>query len=141
MKKGCLYILRNETKNIKSIISYLRKDFRVDIIGESLNPYSVESWIYKIRNSSFVITNSFHGMVFSIIFHVPFIITLSKNSTSQMNDRFYSLLSTFGLEHRISYENDCEQLFSLLEEKIDWQKIDLELMELREKAAIFFEQI
>lgn len=138
-KRAVIYILRNETKNINGIISHLRKDFRIDLIGESLNPDTVESWIYKVRYSSLVITNSFHGMVFSIIFHLPFIITLSKYSSLQMNDRFYSLLSSLELEHRIIYENDCEKLSALTEEKINWKKIDIKIAEQKKESATFFE--
>lgn len=140
-KSAVVYILRNETENIKRIISLLLKDFRIETIGESLKPDSVESWINKIRNSSLVITNSFHGMVFSIIFHVPFIITLSKDASIQMNDRFFSLLSSLELEHRIIYDCDHEKLNILLEETIDWKGIDIKLAEQRNETASFFKRV
>jgi exopolysaccharide biosynthesis predicted pyruvyltransferase EpsI len=139
-KRAVVYILRKETENIKSVVSHLQNDFRIDTIDESLNPDSVESWINKIRNSSLVITNSFHGMVFSLIFHVPFIIILSNGVSSGMNDRFYSLLSILNLEHRISITYDIERLNVLLNEEIDWQEIDLKIKEQRSEATIFFEK-
>lgn len=134
-----VYILRNENKNFKSIISHLSKDCKVMAINKSLNPESIEMWIEKIRNSSFVITNSFHGMVFSLIFHVPFVITLTRGVG--MNDRFYSLLSKLNLQNRIVYGDKTDNLQVLLEEEIDWQYIDTKLSKERDKTANFFKHL
>lgn len=56
---------------------------------------SVEEWLAMFRDAKYVITDSFHGTVFSIIFNKPFI-TIG-NSTRGM-DRFVSLLKIFDLE-------------------------------------------
>lgn len=79
---------------------------------------SVEDWLSMIANSSMVITDSFHGTVFSILFHKEFysIVNVSRGGT-----RFASLLSPLGLEHRMG---DVSQLQSLELSPVDWKQVD-----------------
>ena len=62
----------------------------------------VEQWIKAFIDAKMVITDSFHGMVFSIIFNKPFWIIINENRGAS---RFDSLLSYFGLENRIISKN------------------------------------
>lgn len=85
-------------------------------------------WINTINTSSIFVTDSFHGVAFSLILNVPFIATVaSKNKIS----RIESLLSIAGLEPRLvhSMEDFMARRESLLE-PIDWpsvnQRIELE---------------
>lgn len=81
---------------------------------------SIESWLAGIRYADFVITDSFHGTVFCIIFNVPFIVYVNSNRGA---DRFYSLLRRFGLESRIvNSKNSC---LSAITEQIDWKRVDI----------------
>lgn len=59
---------------------------------------SVSFWLASIANSSFVITDSFHGCVFSIIFNKPFFVIVNNDRGC---DRFISLLEQFGLRDRL----------------------------------------
>ena len=85
-----------------------------------------EKFVDYIRNASCVVTTSFHGSVFSVIFNRPFY-------TIRLNDgadtRSYSLLKSIGLEHRMIDTNDMP-VFS----KIDYSEINLKLDTLREKS-------
>lgn len=59
---------------------------------------SIESWLKGFDTAKYVITDSFHGSVFSIIFNKPFI---SIGNESRGMSRFNSLLSIFNLEDRL----------------------------------------
>lgn len=59
---------------------------------------SVEQWLAMFRDASFVITNSFHGTVFSIINNKDFYTIVNE---SRGTERFVSLLSHFDLIDRI----------------------------------------
>ena len=85
----------------------------------------VEQWLRSFRDSSYVITDSFHACVFSILFHKPFIVIGNK---SRGLARFDSLLSLFELEDRMVIENTD---ISLCDRPIDWDKVDIKLKELR----------
>lgn len=91
----------------------------------------VEEWIYAYSHSKFVITDSFHGTVFCIIFNVPFIVVSPVAST-----RFQSLLSTFGLEHRLVMKSE-EVTSNLINEKINWNAINKKREELKEQSINF----
>ncbi len=64
---------------------------------------SVSAWLRGFRDAKFVITDSFHGTVFAIIFNVPFIAIVNKKRGAA---RFSSLLKMFNLEHRLIYSAD-----------------------------------
>lgn len=55
-----------------------------------------EDFLKYIRNAEYVLTSSFHGLVFSISFHKPFIVSFSSNS-----DRAKSLLQLIGHSERM----------------------------------------
>lgn len=61
---------------------------------------SINNWVREIALSQLVITNSFHGTVFSIIFTVH-LSHLHYKADAGMNDRLQTLLSAIGLENRI----------------------------------------
>lgn len=58
----------------------------------------VEEWLRAFAESEYVITDSFHACVFSIIFHRQFTVVANKERGMA---RFLSLLKTFGLEDRL----------------------------------------
>lgn len=66
-------------------------------MGEIPKNVQVEDWLYYIKNSEFLVTDSCHGISFGIIFEKNFIgIANSRRGIS----RFESLLNTFHLTNR-----------------------------------------
>lgn len=63
----------------------------------------VEAWLRGFMDAEFVVTDSFHACVFSILFGKPFIAI--GNKTRGLS-RFTTLLKTFGLEHRLVLRGD-----------------------------------
>lgn len=59
-----------------------------DDLSEAVLP-PIEQWLRSFMDAKFVITDSFHGMVFSILFEKPCIVI---QNSSRGNDRFQSLL-------------------------------------------------
>lgn len=62
----------------------------------------IEEWLALIENSEFVITDSFHGLCFSLIFQKNFLVIFDKECW-RGNARFDSLLSLLHLTDRIVY--------------------------------------
>lgn len=80
---------------------------------------SIEDWLVGIRDAEFVVTDSYHGMVFSIIFNKPFF--LIANLARGYN-RFVTVLSSLYLEKRmIRNINDVD---TLLNEEINWGQVN-----------------
>jgi hypothetical protein len=85
---------------------------------------SIEKFIYGISNSKAVVTNSFHGTIFSIIFNKPFISYIFKSSPKE---RLYSLRNIFNFEDRIIEYNEVPDI-NLLKTPLNINKTLMELM-------------
>ena len=64
---------------------------------------TVSQWLAAFDRADFVVTDSFHGCVFSIIFHKPFIAIANE---FRGLDRFISLLRDAGLENRLVFSSE-----------------------------------
>lgn len=113
------YLLDNNTqkdsilKEFKDLSNY---DLYSSYNDSNSSIASIEQWLADIYYSNFVVTDSFHGVVFSIIFKKQFAVIINKERGSA---RFDSLLKLFELEDRI-IDNNIEFLFS---HKINYDKI------------------
>lgn len=92
----------------------------------------VEQWLKDFYDAKFVITDSFHATVFSILFGKPFIVIGNKKRGLSRID---SLLRMFGLEKHVVHagsEPDVSQDYA-----IDTQQIQTRLQVWREKSIGF----
>ncbi|MGN0537097.1 MAG: DUF4422 domain-containing protein, partial [Acutalibacteraceae bacterium] len=80
----------------------------------------VEEWLAYYRDADFIITDSFHGTCFAIIFKKPFI---SIANVGRGEKRFESLLGGFGLMNRLVYDIDEIMTNEKLFEPIDYDKV------------------
>ena len=85
----------------------------------------IEQWIRGFYDASFIVTDSFHGCVFSIIFGKPFV---SIGNVERGNSRFLSLFKLFGLENHLiengnKYQQNCSyEIPDALQQRIAEQK-------------------
>lgn len=84
-------------------------------------PLSIPQWLRFIRDSECLLTDSFHGCVFAIIFNKPFI---CLGNAQRGTARFESLLGTFGLLERMVVNPDVEQILKLASTPIDWERVN-----------------
>lgn len=102
----------------------------------------VAEWLFRLRNSKLVVTNSFHGVVFSILFHKDFIVFPLDGVNSGMNERIYSILEYFDMKSRLlSKEYDVFMSEYDRMHEIDWITADQRLSELRLKTDCFFSEV
>ena len=66
----------------------------------------VEQWLRNFQEAEFVVTDSFHACVFSIIFNKPFVVVGNKKRGMS---RFQSLLEMFELKDHLLYSIDGYQ--------------------------------
>lgn len=90
-------------------------------LEERIQP-SVEEWLRAFIDAEYVITDSFHGCVFSILFHKPFVVCGNKKRGI---DRFYSLLNLLDLKERLV--TDAMNLDELITKENDWDGTDFML--------------
>lgn len=115
------YVLDSDEAKTKAIQNFSRNKGlstrQVNDGNASADVISMEKWIGSIYNAEHVITDSFHGCVFCIIFNKPFHCYINRKRGA---DRFISLLKMFGLESRI-IEKDISEKF------IDWSVVNAKL--------------
>lgn len=79
----------------------------------------VEQWLASFKDAEMVITDSFHGTAFSIIFNKPFWVI---GNVERGMARFNSLLKMFNLENRLILTDQMEELD--FEKKINWEEVN-----------------
>ena len=96
---------------------------------------TIPEWLNLIKHSEYVITTSFHGVVFCLLYHKPFYAVLLQNEYSKGNDRIISLLANVGLENRaIASTQDIEKAHIA---DICWEEIDEKIHQFRKKSIDF----
>lgn len=98
---------------------------------KDVDPAYFLSYIY---NAKFVITNSFHCTVFSILFHKEFCTVRHKSR----NSRIENLLDKMGLRNNLVYS--LENLNSLLVSHIDYEKVEEKMLAQRTGGLNFLKQ-
>lgn len=95
----------------------------------------IEAWLNHILNAEFVITNSFHGVVFCLLFHTPFVAFEKKSEKRNMGGRITTLLKNVGLNNRFCSLDELEErLKQLRGEQIDWKQVACNVEILRQQA-------
>ena len=93
-------------------------------------------FLYLIKNAELVITDSYHGTIFSYIFKVPFINFKRKGTSIDMNSRFNTLYKKMGIKPRYLYQIKEEEIF-----KIDFDLIDKNIENEKKQVFKFIENI
>lgn len=96
---------------------------------------SIPEWLSLVKNAEYVITTSFHGIVFCLLYHRPFYAVLLNNEYAKANTRISSLLSTVGLEKRIV--SSAADIKLCKNSSIDWVLVDEKLAQLRSNSVDF----
>ncbi|MBQ7286572.1 MAG: polysaccharide pyruvyl transferase family protein, partial [Candidatus Gastranaerophilales bacterium] len=80
----------------------------------------VEKWLAFIKNAKILISDSYHAVVFSLIFNTPFV--QIKNAKSQT--RFETLFEVFGIKNKTVSEFNQELFDVAAEADFDWENIN-----------------
>lgn len=114
-----------------------RKDM-LNLSSENIKEYifpPVEEWINGFMSADYIITDSFHGTLFSIIFNKRFI---SIGNKKRGLSRFTSILNLLGLEHRLLL-NVEDFNPELLIQDIDWTQVNEKLSVEKEYSLKFLQ--
>lgn len=90
---------------------------------------SLGYWLNNIANADYVITNSFHGICFSLIFNRPFLPLGFEGAETWRNERARDILAHVGLLDRyLTCENQSEVDF-VLSRSFDWASLNAQRRE------------
>ncbi|MBR0092457.1 MAG: polysaccharide pyruvyl transferase family protein [Lachnospiraceae bacterium] len=105
--------------------------------GHPIELLTIPQWISAVSNAEYVVTSSFHGVVFSILHHKKFVYIRTEGAYVAANDRIDTLLNRLGIGNR---DYTDEDLGAVLEKQIDWIEVDRKLSELRNEADDFIKR-
>lgn len=98
---------------------------------------SPENWLRAIQSSGFVLTDSFHSTVFSILYYRPFISLCLDAWGGDWSERIKSLLINVGLQNRLLHYPSDEKISNLCSNSIDWCSVNESLAAWRKKGFNF----
>lgn len=129
------YVLDTSDEKVKflhNVANQFGLDLKIQGANDDLKwEDSIEDWLADIRDAAMVVTDSFHGSVFAIQFHRPFLSILNHKRGA---DRFTSLLGVLDLTDRLIYDvTSIEDITN----QIDWSAVDERLEGERCKSLEF----
>lgn len=144
-KGKLLYYIINENPSVKKLVNEVSKELNFKAfsvtrqtdkqdsdLADRVYP-SVTSWLKGFIDAQFVVTDSFHGFLFSLIFNKPFLIFANKKTGIA---RYQSLLKILSLQDRIVYSLE-DYNPEILHKKIDWDNVN-EILEVKKNESIDF---
>lgn len=132
------YILVYSLKVDEEMVKYARKlseekglpviffDLRKRYGNNSISKFTADpiDFIYYLYHADYVVTNSFHGTVFSVIFEKKFVCVPMQGTSSRMID----LLNTIDLNSRLINDD------FMMEQDIDYRNAKLVIQQKREES-------
>lgn len=136
------YFLGRMTDSYHNRILHISEQLNLPIINlfdiEQPEYYSFDPCevLYAIRNADWVLTDSFHGTVFSILFQRNFLVFYRDEGGESMHSRIETLLIKFALKSRL--DSETHDLLSISDAK--WSKIQEVLASERNKTQSYLRQ-
>lgn len=130
------------SERVKPFLDYYKLDIeniyrdKINLIFKTITPVSsIARWLQMLRSSELVITNSYHCVIFSILFRKDFIVLASEFGG---NARVFSLLNDLGLSERFFEKFDSERInilepidFTYISDKLDWlRKVSFDFLKI-----------
>ena len=91
-------------------------------------------FISYIKNAEFIISNSFHGTAYSLIFEKEFIVT---NRVDKINTRMRDLLSEIGISDRLV--SNIDEINCL--EKLNYSDIKYNIDKLIKQSKLYLDKV
>lgn len=123
-------LARKTGKKLVRINRYALDKIRV---GKSILCPTPEEWLSLFCHADAVVTNSFHGVVFSTIFERQFVLVPGANPA-----RLENMMKTLGISGRSC--TDPAKVLEVYKTPIDYSEVDKHLTEERKKFDEFFEK-
>ncbi|SES12307.1 Polysaccharide pyruvyl transferase [Butyrivibrio fibrisolvens] len=117
-QKESANIIRFAKKHNKKIICLCAPQEYIEGY-KALKPFEILAYV---KNADYVITDTFHGSVFSIKYNKRFATFVRNTGASGNNEKLNDLLATFGLSDR-SVQN-ARDLESILDREIDYDNVN-----------------
>lgn len=128
VKTGYSLRLLNKPYNHK-----VKMEYRLDV--------GPMEWLSEFQNAAYIVTNSFHGVAFSINFNKAFFVEIAEERIrGAMSSRIEHILKEFHLEERLINSIQVEA-FNENNLNIDYSKVNSELIEKRKQSLQYIKNM
>ncbi|WP_455673045.1 polysaccharide pyruvyl transferase family protein [Phocaeicola sp.] len=107
-----------------------------------ITPYDVDParFLNLLREATYICTDSFHGSVFSIIHHKPFVTfnRYDEGSKHSKNSRIDTLCNNLGLQNRRFISSN--KLYDQLNQNIDYEEVDNKFSILKKETDTYLDK-
>lgn len=94
-------------------------------------PPSISQWLRNITGAKLVVTDSFHGLVFCLIYHKDFVVVTPDTGA---NSRQRDLMAKLGLSNRYFLDTDTISIADIIQHPIDYKLVDTVLAKERNES-------
>lgn len=134
-----LYCLHGHRKCVIGTVKYYAKKHGLVICEDSRK--GVNSWLEHILNSQMIVTNSFHCMVFCIMFHKPFVAFEAISKGPSMGGRMRTLLGRTGLLEFFCSAEELQSTLDAVEKKnVNWDAVDKAIQTIQRSAQEYLKK-
>ena len=133
-EKNLVVYFRDESEKKRQMVDTIRRILDANVILLDDNT-EVEKFLESISNARLLITDSYHGVCYAIIFNVEYFCTMNEQ---RGNSRFESLIRLLKLEKSHFISEECiitEQKINELQS--DWNKINQTIIHEKKKALLW----
>lgn len=144
-----VYFLGNISKDRQQLLDFFAEHYDAKIINiydihhedgiHNVDYYltSPDEFIYLIHHAEFILTDSFHACVFSILFHKQFIVfRWEEEHMDKMFSRIDNLLNITGVNNCVYEGQDVKDIIS---KTINYTGVDERIRELADKSKEYLE--
>lgn len=130
------YFLGQSDEDRRVVKAYADK-LGLPVVALKVNETSTEEWLYYIKHARLVLTNSFHGVCFSIIFNREFVCVADRNKAYP---RFATLLGKSGLMERAVPSAEFVQCIDIEKAPIDYSAVGARILREKKHAVDWLRQ-
>ncbi len=111
-----------------------------DFAARNLSVVTPYKWLSLIQNASHVVTNSFHGAVFALLFNRPLTVVAVQGQMAALTARMRSLLSRVDAQSLLC-DTDGEIEAALVAARtIDWKSIQMRMAQARAEGETYLDE-
>lgn len=110
------YFLGEKSPKVANMLADISDEFEIIDLNDLKSPqfYAItpSEWVDYINSASLFLTDSFHGVVFSIVLQTPFAV-YSRVGGESMQTRITNILEKFNMENRFEVSSNDSFLFNM----------------------------
>lgn len=126
-----------DTKETQNLIQKISKKLNLKIENAIKKGNTVAQWLQTFQHADFIITDSFHGLMFSIIFKKQFICLVNRQGGAT---RFFHIAEKLGIRNNIFYDVRDIDVETVINTPIDYNIVNAKLTVLRHYSINFLQK-